>query len=86
MNDLEKLRIILPHWIEHNQGHGAEFSQWSKKLEGDYPEISHLLTHAVQALQDAQSALEKAMDMAGGGKIKDGHHHSHHHGKGHHHH
>ncbi len=82
MNDLEKLRIMLPHWVEHNQGHGTEFLQWSKKLKEDYPEISHLLTHAVQALQDAQSALEEAMDMAGGGKAKD----SHHHGKGHHHH
>ena len=32
MNDLEKLRVILPHWIEHNIGHGREFANWAETL------------------------------------------------------
>ena len=28
MDNLEKLRILLQHWIEHNGGHVAEFAKW----------------------------------------------------------
>jgi hypothetical protein len=31
MTDIEKLRALLPHWIEHNGEHAAEFSNWSEK-------------------------------------------------------
>ena len=27
-NDLAKLRILLPHWIEHNEEHVASFERW----------------------------------------------------------
>ena len=83
MNDLEKLRVMLPHWFEHNLSHGAEFSQWADKLTADTPEVAELLRRAVDSLQDAQSALEKALEKAGGaldGKSHHGHggHHHHH--------
>lgn len=29
--DEEKLRMLLPHWIEHNAEHAAEFRQWAEK-------------------------------------------------------
>jgi hypothetical protein len=84
MNDLEKLRVMLPHWIEHNLGHGVEFSQWADKLTADTPEVAQLLRRAVNSLQDAQSALEDALKKAGGpleGKSRHTHgsHHHHHH-------
>jgi hypothetical protein len=66
MNDLDKLRVMLPHWIGHNQGHGGEFAQWAEKLTGDSPEVAQLLRDAVQSLQEAQSRLEEALDKAGG--------------------
>ena len=82
MNDLEKLRVMLPHWIEHNLGHGAEFTQWADKLTADTPEVAALLRRAVNYLQQAQSALEDALEKSGG--PLEGHtHHGH---KGHHHH
>lgn len=28
--DEEKLRMLLPHWIEHNAEHAAEFRQWAE--------------------------------------------------------
>ncbi len=66
MNDLDKLRVMLPHWINHNQGHGEEFAQWMEKLESETPEIATLLDRAVHSLQEAQSALEEALHKAGG--------------------
>ena len=85
MNDLDKLRVMLPHWIEHNQGHGMEFSQWAKKLVADTPEVAALLRRAVSSLQEAQSALEDAMEKAGG-PLEGASHHDHHHEGGDHHH
>jgi len=29
MEQLDKLRVLLPHWIEHNRGHAAECGKWS---------------------------------------------------------
>lgn len=91
MNDLDKLRVMLPHWIDHNQGHGGEFAQWAEKLTDDSPEIAELLRHAVRSLQEAQSRLEEALSKAGGpleapGGQKsghDGHEHTHKHNHAH---
>ena len=30
MTDIEKLRVLLPHWIEHNEEHATEFGRWAK--------------------------------------------------------
>jgi len=81
MNDLEKLRVILPHWIEHNTGHGREFEKWAATLsEAGEEEIAGLLKQAYLFLQDADLVLKEALSKAGG-EIKSGdpHHHHHHH-------
>jgi hypothetical protein len=75
MNDLDKLRVMLPHWIEHNHGHGAEFSQWIEKLEKTSPETAALLSKAVHSLRDAQNFLEDALNKAGGPLAAPGHKH-----------
>jgi gas vesicle protein len=82
MNIREKMRIMLPHWIEHNKGHGTEFSQWAEQLAADSPEIADLLQSAVGSLQEVQCALEEALEKAGGAlesAAGDHHHHDHHH-------
>ncbi|RWX42928.1 hypothetical protein H206_03214 [Candidatus Electrothrix aarhusensis] len=85
MNDIDKLRVMLPHWIDHNQGHGGEFAQWAEKLTADSPEVAQLLRDAVQSLQEAQIRLEEALDKAGGpleapgGQSGSGHEHNHKH-------
>ena len=28
MNEIDKFRILLPHWIEHNKNHEEEFNKW----------------------------------------------------------
>ena len=32
---VEKLRILLPHWIEHNQSHAAEFRKWAASARAE---------------------------------------------------
>ena len=81
MKELDKLRVLLPHWIEHNKGHGREFAQWSQQLtaSGSQEEIAGLLKQAEEALQVAEAALKKALEKAGGPIEGAGHNHHHHH-------
>ncbi len=87
MNDIEKLRVLLPHWITHNREHGGEFGSWSEKVRGagasHADEIAAQLDKAVTACDEVTQALEKAMELAGGPLD---HTHTHHHGHDHHHH
>ena len=81
MNDMEKLRVILPHWIDHNLGHGQEFATWAETLgsAGEH-KVAELLKKAAAFLEQADSVLKEALDKAGGPlEGKGGHHHHHHH-------
>ncbi len=87
MDVIEKLRVMLPHWIEHNRSHGEEFAGWAEQLTPTNAELSGQLNSAVQALKNAQQALEKALEITGGPIAEEGGHaHGHGHGSHHHHH
>ncbi len=78
MDDLDKLRVMLPHWIEHNSGHGGEFLQWAGTMEAaGKPDIAELLKRAAASLRDAEAALAAALGKAGGPLAAPGHDHSH---------
>ncbi|MCF6186071.1 MAG: hypothetical protein L3J49_01130 [Desulfobulbaceae bacterium] len=85
MDVIEKLRVMLPHWIEHNRSHGEEFAGWAEQLTQANAELAGQLNSAVHALEDARQALEKALEMTGGPLAEEAGH-AHEHGHGHHHH
>ena len=66
----DKLRILLPHWIEHNAGHLAEFREWAEKA-GEAKQ--HILDAATQ-MEGANRALKTALEQMGGA-LEDEHHH-----------
>jgi len=80
MKDLEKLRILLPHWIEHNSGHGGEFGKWAELLQNaGEQEIAALLKEAEATLDEADAILRQVLEKSGGplaGHEHDGHHHN----------
>jgi hypothetical protein len=82
MNQIEKLRILLPHWIEHNLGHGEECRKWSEiaRVEGNTNIADHI-DGAIKAMLTVNELLEKALHEAGGRIDGEdgGHHHLHHH-------
>ena len=84
MDALQKVRVVLPHWIEHNQGHMEESRKWVEALrsEGNEP-VAALVEEAVAAMARAGHLLVHAMETAGGPGDHDSHHH---HGHDHHHH
>ena len=62
MNDQEKLRVLIPHWIEHNAEHAAEFRRWAGRAGVASPEIQA----AAEAILRANAELAEALDKLGG--------------------
>ena len=86
MDNTEKLRVLLQHWIEHNDGHVEEFEKWRKTMaEDDKQSLAAHISDAIAAMATVNEKLTKALTEVGGPVEKeDGHHdHDHHH---HHHH
>jgi hypothetical protein len=59
--DLEKLRVLLPHWIEHNAEHATEFRRWAERAG----EASEDIRAASKALEQANRALTAAQEKLG---------------------
>jgi hypothetical protein len=62
----DKLRILIPHWIEHNNEHAQEFRMWSSKAgkaEGDFKAAATHLEAANDALREALIRLGGPIDI-----------------------
>jgi phage tail tape-measure protein len=78
LEHMEKLRVLLPHWIEHNRGHAEECGKWSA-LARDAGEVAvaEHIDAAIAAMMQAGELLDKALSAAGGDMPDHGHHHHH---------
>jgi hypothetical protein len=62
VNEDDKLRVLLPHWIEHNGDHAEEFRKWADRAGQARGE----LLDAARFLEEATGKLEQALDLLGG--------------------
>jgi hypothetical protein len=62
MDEREKLRILIPHWMEHNEEHAEEYRRWVAGAA----EASADLLAAVEALKKVNQALGVALEKLGG--------------------
>ena len=58
MDDADKLRMLLPHWIEHNGEHAEEFRAWAERVAL----ARESLTAAADLLAEANARLRDAME------------------------
>lgn len=79
MKELDKLRVLLPHWIEHNRDHIGDFEKWRALAAAEKSGAEAGLAEAVAAMTAAGKALEQVMARLGGPLEPPGHHHHHHH-------
>jgi hypothetical protein len=87
MENREKLRVLLQHWIEHNGGHVAEFNKWRATMADEHQDrLVAALDRAAEQMDVVSETLQQALDELGGPAADHAHHHHHHHGDGHHHH
>jgi hypothetical protein len=60
--DMEKLEILLKHWVEHNEEHAGEFEEWAEKAEASgHSDASDNILSAVKSMRQANEHLLKAM-------------------------
>lgn len=62
MNETEKLRVLIPHWIEHNKEHADEFRSWAEQAGDGASDIQA----AADAMLDLNKFLEAALEKLGG--------------------
>jgi hypothetical protein len=67
MNDVDKIRELLPHWIEHNAEHAAEFRGWGERVQrAGEDSAAQGIVFAANALDTANDALQVALKQLGG--------------------
>ena len=78
MDNTDKLRVLLQHWIEHNGGHVSEFEKWQQIMseEGDQ-KVATAIGEAIVQMDKVSQILSDILDDCGGPKDH-GHHHHHH--------
>jgi len=62
IQNVEKYRVLLEHWIEHNAAHGAEFEKWARRArDADLGEVSRDISAAADGLLEINGHLRDAM-------------------------
>jgi hypothetical protein len=63
MTELEKLKHLLEHWIEHNGGHVKAYDEWARKAEtlGE-KELSGILDQIARESRRLEGLFQKARD------------------------
>jgi hypothetical protein len=59
MSEAEKLRALLPHWIEHNAEHAVEFLRWLDRAGEAASDIEEAAAQMERVNRFLSSALEK---------------------------
>jgi len=69
MNEKEKLRMLLAHWIEHNKEHGKEFREWAEKaMDLGEAAVQEDMLDAAQNMDKASESLLRALEELTRGK------------------
>lgn len=76
MKEIEKFKVLIPHWIEHNRSHEAEFARWAEiSRSSGNNEVADLISRAIDHMRDANEDLALALEKVGGPVVDDHHHH-----------
>ena len=83
MDDTERLKIVLKHLIEHNEGHKEDYKRWTDLArQNGLADVAALIEEAGSCMEKASSALAHALEHLGGAPHaghKHPHSHDHHH-------
>lgn len=63
MNDMEKLSLLLSHWVEHNAEHASEFRAWADQARAAGKEhVAARIESAAGKMIAANADLAEAID------------------------
>jgi hypothetical protein len=70
MDETEKLRRLLSHWIEHNSEHALIYKGWAEKASSfDNEELSETLELLFYETMRLNMLFEKAIKISGREKL-----------------
>jgi hypothetical protein len=62
MDDLEKLKKLLPHWMEHNDEHARTYKDWAERMSSlDKEELSEALKAIHHECHKLRKLFEEAL-------------------------
>ncbi len=65
MDDKERLRIVLKHLIEHNEGHVEDYKRWVELARSaGLGDVAELIEQANNYVEKAGAALKTAAELA----------------------
>ena len=65
MDEVEKLKILLPHWMEHNDEHAKTYKDWAEKMSSlGKKELSEVLAVIHQESQKLRRLFQEALRVA----------------------
>ncbi len=62
MRETDKLRVLLQHWMEHNEEHAAEFLRWSENAGP----AEAAVREAAEKMKAVNQNLSAALRLLGG--------------------
>jgi len=66
MDEMQKLSIVIEHWIEHNQSHMGEYRRWAERAgELGLEQVKAEIEEAIRMLTQSNRHLEKAKQAIG---------------------
>jgi hypothetical protein len=64
--EIERLKALLEHWLEHNVEHAESYGQWAKRLEEEgETEISLILRQIHAKAVEISNLFRKAKRLLG---------------------
>ncbi len=64
MTDAEKLKHLLKHWIEHNEAHIKNYSEWASKADSaGNKELSGILKQVADESEKLNGLFNKALEI-----------------------
>ena len=67
-DEKERFRILLSHWVEHNDGHAKEFREWAQKAgKLGQTMVCEDIVQAARQMEKANGFLLAAL-----GRLKEG--------------
>ena len=61
---IKKLKILLSHWMEHNQEHAAEYEKWaSLAREARLEEVALILQAAIEEIEKTNAKLTQVAEV-----------------------
>ncbi len=62
MTELEKLKHLIKHWMEHNDAHVQTYKEWASKAGSlGKPELSEILKHIAEETKKQEELFKKAL-------------------------